>query len=184
MPETLDSSLIRHLILKGRFTSPNLQISDIGRSVVSWAVNGGFLSGHVDLHYDNALAEKITAVIWELIFEGVYTPGAGMQQPNLPFLRITEYGQKCFEAGELTAHDPDDYLKRLKAACPGIDAITLLYTREALESFRVGRFLATAVMIGVAAENILFRLVDCVHGALDTQLKQQKFQQDIRGKAK
>ena len=156
MAETLDSNLIRHLILRGKFTSPNLQIGEIGRSVVSWAVNGGFLSALVDLHYDTALAEKITAVIWELIFEGVYTPGAGMQQPNLPFLRITEYGRKCFEAGELTAHDPDDYLKLLKAACPGIDATTLLYTAEALESFRVGRFLPTVVMIGVAAENMLF----------------------------
>jgi hypothetical protein len=66
----------------------------------------------------------------------VYTPGTAMQTPNLPFLPVTEYGRKCFEAGELTAHDPDDYLRRLKAACPSIDDITLLYTGEALDAFR------------------------------------------------
>src|ERR1017187_10173457 len=90
-----------------------------------------------------------------------------MQQPNLPFLRVTEYGKKCFEAGELTAHDFDDYLRRLKAACPTIDDITLLYAGEALDTFRAGNHLASAVMIGVAAEKMLLRLVDAVHGALN-----------------
>lgn len=129
-----DSSVIRHLILTARLGSG--QINDIVRTVVDSAVAMGLLPGAPDLHFESPLTEKITAVIWELIIEGVYTPGLGMQQPNLPFLRATEYGLKCFEAGELTAHDPDDYLRRLKTACPSIDTITLLYAGEALDTFR------------------------------------------------
>src|ERR1039458_3767497 len=97
----------------------------------------GCLHQAPDLHYENPLANKITAVIWERIMEGVHAPGRSMQHPNLPYLRVTEYGQKCFDAGELTAHDPDDYLRRLKTACPTMDEITLLYTGEALDTFRV-----------------------------------------------
>jgi hypothetical protein len=187
MAETLESSIIRHLILKAKLTgggtgSP-FQISDIARTVVDMAIKEGLLSEAPRLEYQSPLADKITAVIWELIIEGVYTPGAGMQTPNLPLLRATEYGRKCFEAGELTAHDPDDYLRRLKAACPSIDDITLLYAGEALDTFRAGNHLASAVMIGVAAENMLLRLVDAVHAALNTPERKQKFEKVTKGKA-
>src|ERR1039457_6134611 len=176
----LDSSTIRHLILTTPVSSG--QISNIARNIAYAAVRQGLLTEVPDFAYETPLADKITAVVWELILEGVYTPGLGMQQPNLPFLRVTEYGRKCFEAGELTAHDPDDYLRRLKTACPSIDDTTLLYTEEALDTFRVGKHLASTVMIGVAAESMLFRLADAVHGALDSVQKQAKFQQETKGK--
>jgi len=105
-----------------------------------------------------------------------------MHSPNLPFLRATEYGLKCFETGELTAHDPDDYLRRLKEACLSIDDITLLYTGEALDTFRAGNYLASVVMIGVAAESMLLRLVDSVDTALDSAQKRSKFQQETKGR--
>lgn len=178
--EDLDSATIRRLIFKTR--AQNGQIGDIGRNVVYEANRQGLLSSTPDLAYAHPLAEKITAVIWELIIEGIYTPGIGMQQPNLPFLHVTAYGQKCFEAGELTAHDPDEYLRRLKASCPSIDDTTLLYTGEALDTFRTGKYLASTVMIGVAAENMLLRLVDVVHKALDTPQRQAKFEKDTKGK--
>jgi hypothetical protein len=157
-------------------------MGDIVRTVVDMAVKQGLLREAPHLYVESQLEGKISAVIWELIIEGVYTPGLGMQQPNLPFLCVTEYGKKCFDAGELTAHDPDDYLQRLKTACPSIDDITLLYTGEALETFRAGNHLASAVMIGVAAEKMLFRLVDSVHGALDTPQRQAKFEKDTKGR--
>ncbi len=180
MQNELDSNTIRHLILATRLGGG--QISDIARNVAYAAVRKGLLSKVPDFAYETPLADKITAVIWELIMEGVYTPGTGMQYPNLPFLRATEYGLKCFEAGELTAHDPDDYLLRLKTACPRIDDTTLLYTGEALDTFRVGKHLAATVMIGVAAENMLQRLVDAVHGALNMPERREKFERATKGK--
>ena len=89
---------------------------------------------------------------------------------------------KCFEEGELAAHDPDDYLNRLRAACPSIDEITFLYLGEALDTFRAGNFLASTVMIGVASENMLRGLVDAVGAALDTSMRQAKFKKDTEGK--
>jgi hypothetical protein len=116
--------------------------------------------------------------------EGVYTPGISVQHPGFPGLRLTDYGRKCFEAGELTPHDPDGYLKRLKTACPNIDATTLLYVEEALGSFRAGHFLPSAVMIGVASESMLLRLVDAVRGALNPSDQTSFDQATKRSKAK
>ena len=178
--ETLESSVIRHLILKAKLEGG--QLFDIGRTVLNMAVKEGLLSVAPDLAYQNPLAEKITVVIWELIIEGLYTPGTGMQNPNLPYLRVTDYGRKCFEAGELTAHDPDDYLQKLKTVCTSIDDVTLLYTGESLDTFRKSNYLASTVMIGVAAESMLDRLVDAVHAALNTGQRKAKFEQDTKGK--
>lgn len=171
--EDLDSAIIRHLILESRI--PSGQIGDIVRSVCSRALQRGLLQTMPQIEYQNPLSDKITAVIWELIIEGIYTPGLGMQQPNLPFLRATEYGRQCFEAGELTPHDPDDYLRRLRAVCPSIDDITLLYAGEALDTFRAGNNLACAVMIGVSAEKMLLRLGEAVQAALNSPQRQSKF---------
>ena len=131
----------------------------------------------------NPLQDRILAVIWELIIEGVYTPGSGTVRSTFPFLRATKYGRKVFEAGELTAHDPDDYLQKLKMACPAIDSTTLLYATEALDTFRLGNFLASVVMIGVAAESMLLRLVVSIHSALQIPQKQLKFEKATKDKS-
>jgi hypothetical protein len=178
--ETLESSVIRHLILTAKL--PSGQISDIVRNVLQTAVGRGLLREAPEIHYGCPLADKVTEVIWELIMEGVYAPGLSMQSPNLPFIRATEYGLRCFAAGELTAHDPDDYSRRLKVACPTIDETTLLYTGESLNSYRAGNHLASTVMIGVAAEKMLLRLIDAVHASLSTTARKAKFAKDTAGK--
>jgi hypothetical protein len=77
--ETLESNVIRHLILKAKLTgddpSSNFQIASIVQTVVNMAVEKHLLTEMPRLDYSNPLADKITAVIWELIIEGVYTPG-------------------------------------------------------------------------------------------------------------
>jgi hypothetical protein len=180
MRETLEASQIRYLIFKAKMQ--NGGVLAVARNVANLAHNLGWISAVPDMHYEHPLGEKILAVVWELILEGVYTPGNGLDQPNLPMLRVTEYGNKCFEAGELTPHDPDGYLARLKTDCPNLDDITLFYVGEALGTFRVSRFVPTTVMIGVAAESILLRLVDSVAAALDTPQKKQKFEQETKDK--
>ena len=182
---SLESSVIRHLIFKAKLTATPqraLLMADIVQRVISMAVSDGFLRQEPSHDQRSALESKVTEVIWELIIEGVYTPGLSLGQPNLPYLRITEFGRKCFEAGELTPHDPDAYLERLKSACSKLDATMVLYTGEALDTFRAGNYLATAVMVGVAAESMLLRLVDRVGAALNTPERKDKFEKATKGK--
>lgn len=185
MSVTLDTEQIRRLVFRIKFAGG--MFSDLATWIGSEAVKDGLLERQPDFVYGTSqtLAENILEVVWGLIIEGIYTPGTSIQSPGLPNLRLTEYGRTCFEKGELTPHDPDDYLRRLKPACPNIDATTLLYVEETLGSFRAGRFLASAVMIGVASESMLLRLVDGVRNALDTPDKKEKFNQATkRDKAK
>ncbi len=175
----LNADAIRRLIFKAKPQGGSLW--DISNIVLHLAVQEGYLPTVPDLAYQNPVAEKILAVVWGLIIEGIYTPGSSIQHPNLPALRVTEYGQRCFDAGELTPHD-QEYLARLKKACASIDGTTLLYVGEALDTFRAGNHLASTAMIGVAAESMLVRLVDAVHGALNTAQRKAKFEQDTNGK--
>jgi hypothetical protein len=138
-------------------------------------------------HYAATVLHKtIWGVVWDLILEGVFAPGNSVgsagSSTELPFLHITDHGKKCFEAGELTPHDPECYLERIRKDSPSIDQTTLLYLGEALQTFRFGNHLATAVMVGVAAENVLLKLVDAVKVALDTPARQAKFNLAPNGK--
>jgi hypothetical protein len=183
MYDVLDFSQIRRIIFKMRWHGG--QIIGLARSVAEAARAEGLISQVPDFAYSSSstdpLAERILSVCWELVLEGLYTPGGSIQHPSIAFLRLTRYGQECFDAGELTPHDPDDYLKRLRSLCPVMDSTTLLYVEEALGTFRVGRFLSTVVMIGVAAESLWIRLAESVKMALDTPVKQQSFEKETRG---
>jgi hypothetical protein len=184
MPDSLSTEQIRRLIFKIKWGGG--MFSDLARWIGDEAFKDGLLQQRPDFSYGThqTLGENILEVVWGLIIEGVYTPGISVQHPGFPGLRLTEYGGKCFEAGELTPHDPDGYLKRLKTVCPNIDATTMLYVEEALGSFRSGRFLASAVMIGVASESMLLRLVDAVRGALNPADQTSFDQATKRNKAK
>src|SRR5262245_3178620 len=55
-------------------------------------------------------------VIWSLIIQGILVPGTNDTNPNLPFIRLTEYGQRCVREERLLPHDPDGYLREFHAA--------------------------------------------------------------------
>jgi hypothetical protein len=181
MEDKLESSVIRSLILNSRFAnSPNFKFDDITEQVISSALNKKLIARRPQLNTFDRLHAKICDCVWALIVEGVFAPGH-----QHPFLRVTEYGEKCFETGELLPHDPDGYLAKLRSQCPSIDDVILMYLREALGTFRTDNHLATAVMVGVASEQVLNLLSDAVCNALSTPEKQEKFRRDIaRSKAK
>ena len=54
-------------------------------------------------------------VMWQLLIQGLITVGMNASNPNLPFFRITDYGQKVLEAGRFIPHDTTGYLEDLRA---------------------------------------------------------------------
>ncbi len=187
MFDALNSSEIRRIIFK--LKHPAGQIIGLARMVAASAQTEGLIDDVPEFVYSNpsvdALAERILAAYWELVLEGVYTPGGRVHQTDFASFCVTEHGRKCFEAGELAPHDPDDYMKRLKSMCPVIDLSTLVYVEEALCTFKARRFLSAVVMIGVAAESMWIRLGESVKNALDTPAKQQAFEKETKsGKIK
>src|SRR5580658_2521343 len=120
-------------------------------------------------------------VIWELLLREIFVPGrVGYPHETLPRLLITPYGEECMKVGELTPNDPEGYLKRITTESPTVDAVTILYLGEALQTFKFGNFLATAVMVGVAAESVLQKMVEAVTNALDTPTKKSNFEAALK----
>jgi len=94
---------------------------------------------------------KLRELIWEFLFQGILTVGMNSANTDLPWVRVTDYGKKCIEEGQILPHDPDGYLKTLKEEIPGVDPIIIMYISEALQTFRRGCYLAAVVMLGCAA---------------------------------
>jgi hypothetical protein len=184
MYDSLTSSEILRIVFKNKYAGG--QIVGLARFVVQTAKTEGLIQNVPDFAYSSPdhdlLGERIMAVYWQLVLEGIYTPGGSIQQPSFSFFKVTEYGRRCFDAGEVTPHDSDGYLKRIQERCPAIDSTTLVYVEEALSSFKAGRCLSSVVMIGVAAESVWLHLTESVKKALDNPDKRRAFERDTKEK--
>jgi len=76
--------------------------------------------------------------LWGLIIEGVVVPGWDDDGNGAwPFLRVTEYGKRCVESGEVTPHDPEGFLDALGRVRP-LDAVEQRFVRQSLDAYRRG----------------------------------------------
>jgi hypothetical protein len=60
-------------------------------------------------------------------------------------------------------HDVSSYERAIKSEVPSIDDVTLIYLKEAMQSFRSGCLLASTVMVGVATEHTFLLLVETIN---------------------
>lgn len=175
---------------QGKTGSQELQLSDIGLYVRGKAVAAGILEQRPYIaNYDipSSIADPLREILWQLIIQGIIVPGVGMGgatgEAGLPFFQITDWGKRCLEIGEFLPYDTGEFIARLKSKVPSVDQVVLLYLTEALQCFRAGTYLGSAVMVGVASEKILIVLRDAIQSALDTQQKKTKFSADTTGKS-
>ncbi|MBI2819112.1 MAG: hypothetical protein HYX73_03960 [Acidobacteria bacterium] len=120
-------------------------------------------------------------VCWELIFQGVLTPGLNSMNPNLPWFRRTAYGKKVIAEQKFIPHDPTEYLKSFSEMNPNPDPTTLAYLTESLECFRLGAMVASNLLLGVAAERVFLRVCTSLEPALSDPKELQQFQKLLAG---
>jgi hypothetical protein len=170
---------VRHLILTHKWTPGGyaFDVDYVQKKINEVALQKGLMKPKQQHENTTEVDRLIPAVVWELLLREVFAPGrVGHPSESLPRLMITPYGEECMKVGELTPNDPEGYLKRITTESPTVDAVTILYLGEALQTFKFGNFLATAVMLGVAAESILQKIVEAVTNALDTPTKKGSFE--------
>jgi hypothetical protein len=109
----------------------------------------------------NSDRDLFLEVFWTLFREGVITLGLNDANRQFPFFRVTELGRRIL-AGQQAHffHDLSSYERLIRAEIRNIDNITLLYLKEAMQSFRTGCILASTVMLGVATEHTFFLLLE------------------------
>ncbi len=106
--------------------------------------------------YERGDALLVQEVVWDLLLQGVLAPGKNSLNLHLPFVHVTEYGQRCLDEGAIAAHDPDGYAATLHAAARGaISDVVLESARDALLAFHRGLFRASLVLLSRAALELL-----------------------------
>jgi hypothetical protein len=160
--------------------SGGLQLRDISQWVKQKAQQSGSLAQDTLIginNLDRLDEDAIRECIWSLIIQGIVVPGVSNDaySANLPWVQVTEWGRACLRAGEYTPYDTGVFLGRLKKLLPSLDSGVEFYLKEALNSFRSGNYLATAVMTGVASERVLLLLRDTILHAIQEPDRKRKF---------
>lgn len=74
--------------------------------------------------------------------------------------RLSEDGRAAARSDSWEPRDPQRYLARLRDRAPSLDAVADMYVTEALRSFNARCYLASSVMLGVAAEQVFGRVAE------------------------
>jgi len=120
--------------------------------------------------------DRVKSVMWQLIIQGVLVPGVqGYADNSWPHFSITEYGKTYLESEGSAPYDPDGYLSCIANDSPNVDDVVLLYLTEGLQCFIRSNYIASVVMVGVAAEKVILNLVDAFTAAMSDASKATTF---------
>jgi len=114
---------------------------------------GRRLCGNRDQNLERAVLTQ-----WQDLFRtGLLAWGLNLSNPSPPFFHLTERGRNALANLARDPSNPAGYLRHL-AAVATLDPITKSYLAEGLDCYVDGRFKASAVMIGCAAESTILSL--------------------------
>ena len=113
--------------------------------------------------------EAVHSLLWQLVVEGVIHPAL-----NLPFFTLTEYGRRAVADENAHPHDIERFLDQTRSGHQ-IDLTVEAYLIESLHSFRQSQLVASAILLGVAAERAFLMIADALLEALKDPSEQAMF---------
>ena len=97
---------------------------------------------------------------WSDLFRtGLFVWGLNFSNVDAPFFHVTERGQQAIAYIARDPANPAAYLRHLDSIAKLPD-VAASYLRESLDCYVDGRFKASAVMVGCAAESVILTLRD------------------------
>lgn len=121
-----------------------------------------FITEHTPDRQDR---ETFLEVFWALFRQGVITLGLNDDNREFPFFRVTQLGEHIADSqSAYFFHDVSSYQQAISNEIHGINEITLLYLKEAMQAFRSGCILSSTVMLGVASEHTFLLLLEAIKG--------------------
>jgi hypothetical protein len=128
--------------------------------------------GHFGATYslDREDKETFLELFWDLFRQGIITLGLNDANRQFPFFRLTKLGQQIAQGqAAYFFHDVSSYETAISREVPGINDVTLLYLKEAMQAFRSGCMLSATVMLGVAVEHTFMLLLEVVEASATHQ---------------
>ena len=105
-------------------------------------------------------------VFWQLVCEGVLSPGYNSLNLDLPHFHLTDHGSQILSTHDPQPHDPTGYLADFTRRTTTPDPTVMAYLSESLATFRMGNFVASTVMLGIAAERVFLMLCESLESSL------------------
>lgn len=106
-------------------------------------------------------SEFVREVFWDLFLQRIITLGINDSNREFPFFKMSSQGKRILaNQNPYIFHDVSTYTKLIQTNVPSINATTLLYLQEAMQSYRSGCLLAATVMLGVASEHSFLLLIE------------------------
>jgi hypothetical protein len=111
---------------------------------------------------------QVQETLWRLVADGLIylDPGPVGQGPDNWRWLPSAAGIRAAQGGAWEPDDREGFLRRLRRQAPDLDPIAFRYMEEALGAFNARCYLATVVMLGVAAEKVFLALAEAVGQAL------------------
>lgn len=170
--------LLRSIYLKN---NGNFQLPAMQSTVVRFAIERKFLKNGQNFSEDEG--EDLLDIVNSLILEGILRWGYNFGNAGPPFMGLTKYGRTVLQSEEPIPNDPYGYLQKLEQKIPNIDENVRMYLEESLLTFQKNTFMASAIMLGVAAEGVFNILYDSlIDSVTSTKIKDEL--QKIRDSAK
>ena len=140
---------------------------DVRMAVLRQAVGGAkFYEGNMVarvMQEARCTRDQVWEALWGLVGEGlIYLDPDRQGSGNTDNWRwrASSIGIQAATGGRWEPRDPQGYLRRLRRFQPPVDEGALVYVEEALRAFNARCYLATSVMLGVAAESVFNGLAE------------------------
>lgn len=102
----------------------------------------------------------VNEAVWTLVVRRLVWIATYDTNPNQWYLQLTERGKAVADGETVNPDDPLGYMWRLLQTAPATSDVVQFYLRESLKSFEQECYLASAVMLGVAAEACMLEAAD------------------------
>jgi hypothetical protein len=166
-PNKPDRALVRHVVIRRLREDP------------SWrefsSVTGFQPYIEISPNSLNSFGYLAHEVWWRLLCNGVLAPGSDPNNDDLPKFHLTPLGELFIQTGEWPVYDPDSYLARLNRSITNPDSTVMAYLAEGLRSFEGGNFVASALVVGIAAERAFILLCQSTLDALANAKEKAEF---------
>lgn len=109
--------------------------------------------------------DAVTVHWWELARIGaIAIVGGGKDERGFSAYVMTDFGRALLQRKDVSPHDRAGYLSAIRGVA-GADAIAVGYADEAVGAWHACLFRASAVMLGVACERLVFTIAQAIHDA-------------------
>ena len=127
--------------------------------------------GSITPRFTESLSEDDATIVWsvfhDLVRQGLIVPGGraslaiqGGTRLNFPSYSVTPFGATVLGSPnpDFDPQDGEAYVQAVKAKIPGPLDLLAQYLAESVATYRSQHFLASAILLGVASEDLLERL--------------------------